>query len=182
MEKTSVVLVTMLIFISSLVCGCGDPSTSYENDSTSNFQADEQDDYVEIDPSLYSCNWDWEFFTSDVVSYSEAPNGYTFAVCKVYLQNNGTVPVSTSPVYWDFMSNGIIYNYDSATFYDVVGHNSVDITYGGEFETRFVYLVRDDVTNGKLIYSPRQYTQMNRIKYYKTAEEIEVDIQLTFRR
>jgi hypothetical protein len=125
-----------------------------------------------IAPFTYTCNWDWTFFTTKTIDYSTAPVGYTYAVCTVYLQNNATDIVSTNPWNWALVVDGVAYDHDSVTYSESIAHNTVDVGYGGEFETRFVFQVQDDTQNGILVYTGYNGPTMNRIDHYKSSDEI----------
>lgn len=165
-----------------MACGCIQQSTSHDDDYTSTSNDNDyassstsdnqvEDSYMD-NPMFYSCNWDWNWFTTSAIDYSTAPYGYTYAVCTVYIMNNDSKSISTNPWNWELIANGIAYSHDSVTYSDVINHNTVDIGYGGEFETQLVFLVKGDIRTASLIYTGYGAPSMNRIHYYKTDEEI----------
>lgn len=181
-------LLLFIILIATLVvAGCAESSDSHSDKAadtpadtptdtvSSNYvtqdAVDEEDSYDD-DPTLYSCNWDWKLYLVRTIDYSTAPSGYVFAVCDVYIQNNDTKTISTNPWNWALVADGVAYDHDPVTYSDTISHNTVDIGLHGEFETHFVFLVKDTIQTGSLLYTGYNSPDMNRIHYYKSSDEI----------
>ncbi|AKB85843.1 DUF4352 domain-containing protein [Methanococcoides methylutens] len=112
------------------------------------------------------CTYDWELETTDRIGYDfYAPIGYKYAIVNLYIQNNADTPISTDPNNWIFVGNSVAYTHDSATYADEIAHQSVDILPGGEFTTKIVYLVDDDISTSEMSYSDTQI-QLKKSDYF----------------
>ena len=136
-------VVVFLIIISTMIIGCVD---STQNTKTTPVTSPTQ--FVKTG-SFYNFEW----FTIDSFGYYDAPRGYTYAIITLKIDNTfGNEPVSTSGLHWKFVGeNGIEYPYDSATYSDIIAHQSVDVSPGYTYQTEIVYLIDDDVKRGRLI-------------------------------
>lgn len=188
MKKTVMLIVTMSMLFFLIASGCVDEDETIESgllesepedmNNTYEYLLEKSEKQNQEELSMQCCNWDWKWFTTKAIDYSTAPSGYTYAVCTVYIQNNARQSVSTNPGYWNLVIDGVTYNHDVMTFSSVIDYNNVDVGYGGEFETQFVFLIRDDKTRGSIYYSGYDMPCMNMIKHYKTADELETEEEL----
>ena len=105
-----------------------------------------------VDVGIVTYNFEW--YSTNGISYWDAPKGYKYAVVTYRVKNDGPGMISTSPVFWEFMADGIVYGYDSVSHSDKINTVSVDVYNGGDITTDIVFLVQDDVTHGNLVYSP----------------------------
>lgn len=108
---------------------------------------------LEQDVSKYNFKWD---IGSRIGEYHKAPSGYTYAVVSYTIQNDGPSAISTNPFYWGFKADGILYSYDSSSYSDEINHMTVDISPGGTFSNKIVFIVPEDTTEGGLVYRGRE--------------------------
>lgn len=129
-------------------------------------------DSLNIVPILNTCKWDWKFEKRK--SFGEhytAPIGYTYVIVTIYIENESNQLVSTSVRDWNFIANGIVYDYDSITWDDEINHISIDVCKGGKFTTKIVYLVTDNIEYASLYYSECNAPQMELIEYFNLLDD-----------
>lgn len=116
------------------------------------------------------CQWDWTFKgTSNIGSYYTAPAGYEYIIVTIYLKNNADRSVSTNPYYWSLTVDGIKYTPDVSSYSDVINHQTVDVSKGGELETKLSYLVKGEPTSAYISYSGFSAPDMQRINHYPSS-------------
>jgi hypothetical protein len=114
------------------------------------------------------CFWDWKgAIVSQVDSYN-APSGYNYALVTVYIKNEANNSVSTDPLYWSLIADGIKYTPDASISSDSIKHQTVDVGKGGEIETQFVYLIKGDPSEAILRYNGVPAPEMQRENHYTT--------------
>lgn len=114
------------------------------------------------------CFWDWKgAIVSQVDSYN-APSGYNYAVVTVYIKNEADNSVSTNPLNWSLIADGIKYIHDASISSNSIKHQTVDVGKGGEIETQFVYLIKGDPSEAILRYKGVSPPEMQRENHYTT--------------
>lgn len=99
--------------------------------------------------------YNFEWFTTDYIGkYSEAPSGYTYAIVTYRIKNDGYNTISTSPSFWKFSANGIVFDHDSKSYSDSVSTINVDVYNGGDITDTIVYLIPDNVDSAAFYYNP----------------------------
>lgn len=99
------------------------------------------------------CEYDFKVDRKETIgTYHEAPDGYEYAIVTLRLKNNAAKSVSTNPYNWKFIADGVVYSYDSASYADTIGHQTVEVNKGGDFTTKFVFIIDDDVSGGYIEY------------------------------
>lgn len=162
MNTFNKIVIICLIFAAFTALGCTGSSNDYSPTDSLSYSAPETTEY---------CEYDMTWFKQKSIGYQTAPSGYTYAVCTLYVKNYADKPISTYVGDWKFVANGVIYDHDSVTYSDVISYNSVDVTRGGEFETQFVYMISDTISNGYLVYDEYGAPEMRGIKHYKTLQD-----------
>lgn len=105
-------------------------------------------------PSENVCEYDFEVDRKENIgTYYEAPAGYEYAIVTLRLKNNAVQSVSTNPYNWKFIAGGVEYSYDSVSYADTIGHQTVEVNKGGDFTTKFVFIIDDDVKDGYIEYN-----------------------------
>ena len=104
-------------------------------------------------PSENVCEYDFEVDRKENIgTYYEAPAGYEYAIVILRLKNNADQSVSTNPYNWKFIADGVEYSYDTASYADTIGHQTVEVNKGGDFITKFVFIIDGDVKDGYIEY------------------------------
>lgn len=104
-------------------------------------------------PSENVCEYDFKVDRKEnIETYYEAPAGYEYAIVTLRLKNNAVQPVSTNPYNWKFIADGVEYSYDAASYADTIGHQTVEVNKGGDFTTKFVFIIEDDAKDGYIEY------------------------------
>lgn len=118
-------------------------NNTQDNTQEKNLQGEDVFDYT-----------NWSFYTTDHVGmYQKAPTGYIYYVVTVQINNTGTQTYSTNPNYWPLSADGIIYDADSTTYDETINHQTVTVAPGGNFETKFVYVVKGNPAKLTLTYN-----------------------------
>lgn len=161
------------IFFVLAIIGAMLPSSSHSTSaSTATTGVTPTSDSVVSTPTQNSnvCQWDWTSGTTqNIGSYYTASAGYEYVIVQIYLKNNAEQSVSTNPFYWSLVADGIKYTQDASSYSDVINHQTVDVSKGGELETKLSYLVKGNPTTAELSYSGFGAPEMQRINHYKSA-------------
>ncbi|MCS3901014.1 hypothetical protein J3E06_000698 [Methanococcus voltae] len=117
-----------------------------------------------------------ESFNYNIGSYEytrEAPSGKTYLITYISIENNGYDEISTSPLYFDAIVDGVGYSYASDT-YSLENHlESVDLRNGGKTSGLLIYEIPKGSDSYELEYDPISWDKLN-IKYeYISWDEIE---------
>lgn len=104
-------------------------------------------------PSENVCEYDFKVDRKENIgTYHEAPTGYVYAIVTLRLKNNADQSVSTNPYFWKFIADGVEYSYDAVSYTDTIGHQTVEVHKGGDFTTKIVFIIDDDVSGGYIEY------------------------------
>jgi hypothetical protein len=113
------------------------------------------------------CSWDWKYTTtSHIGDYYKAPSGYSYVIVSLYVKNDADQSVSTNPYYWDLTVDGVKYSPDTATYSDIIKHQTVDVGKGGEVEGQLAYIVKGNASDPTLEYNGYSAPDMQRIDHY----------------
>jgi hypothetical protein len=64
----------------------------------------------------------------------------------LHLENICDQKITTSPIGWNLIANGLKYEHDTNTFNGLLSHQPIEIVKGGDIETKIVYLVKGHPT------------------------------------
>lgn len=86
------------------------------------------------------CTWQAET-TKTIGKYHEAPEGESYVVVTIKLDNTGDETYSTNGNYWHLKIGDLYYQYDTATYDSSLNHMTTDVGPGGKITTKIAYLV-----------------------------------------
>lgn len=106
-------------------------------------------------------------------TYPDKP-GDQFAIVTMKIVNNGPLTVSTHPRYWNFVSSGIVYYYDSNTWAYTLDYSTVEMMKGGSVVTQIVYQVPAEVTSGKIVWDGYASSAVKNYAYQDSSITVSV--------
>lgn len=98
--------------------------------------------------------YNWEWVSCDTIGHFNAPRGYTYAIVTYRVKNDGYNTISTSPNFWKFSANGIVFDHDSKSYSDSINTINVDVYTGGDVTDNIVYLIPDNIDSAAFYYDP----------------------------
>ncbi|MDW5550764.1 DUF4352 domain-containing protein [Methanosarcina sp.] len=125
--------------------------TDKEPESEEPHASEESDDVEDSSSSniFDYCTWQAET-TKTIGKYYEAPEGESYVVVTIKLDNTGDETYSTNGNYWHLKIGDMYYQYDTATYDSSLNHMTTDVGPGGKITTKIAYLVDGEPAVGDL--------------------------------
>lgn len=86
------------------------------------------------------CTWEASI-THTIGEYYTSPEGESYVIVTIKIDNAGDQTYSTNPGYWHLKIGDMYYQHDSATYDGSLNHMTADIGPGGKITTKMAYLV-----------------------------------------